>query len=491
MLNRIRQLTAQSGLYGIGNLLPKAIGFILIPLYTRYLTPADYGILAFATTIIAILGILFEFGLGSALTRFYYDTRHNIAETKKLVGSLWIFLTFIPLAVTLIITVRGGKLFDALFTNTPFDPYGKLSIWIAYFTLASVIPLTMFRVQEKVKHYVIFTFGRFLVLTFSIIYFVVGRGLGAEGSLTGQLIVSAIFALLFTIISLANSSIPNRLSQLKAALAYGSPLILHQLSAWALSVSDRLLLERQVTLEQLGIYALGYRLAMILDLIFYSFNLAWAPFYFQTASTDENAPAFFSRLATYYALVVYCFGLALAVLADPLIRIMANPAFHPAAQVVPVVVLAYVAHGFYYFVVNQLFFARQTGSLALYTTLAAAVNIILNIVTIPRYGIQAAAWNTFIGYLVLTILVFRKANRVYPIAYEKSRLLLSGLITLGVFVLSTFISISNAYIDLLVGLLLVISVPFILALFRFYTVQEMKAIKSLPGRTWNKIVPHR
>jgi len=482
MLKHIKSLAGQSIIYGVGGLLPKAIGFLLIPLYTHYLTPADYGILAFTTTINSILVILFQLGMDSAVTRFYYDFLDKPDEGRRYNGTIWLTLTFYSLLAALFLTWQGEAIFSLLFKETPFYPYGLYTVWISFFTVASTIPLVLFRVREKATYYVIMTVGRFIVTTLAIIYFVAYLKQGAVGSLKGQLLTSLLFFIPFSLITLWSSRLSFYWKYLKTTLVFSLPLIPHQLSGWALSVSDRILLERNVSLDQLGLYSLGYRMAMILDLLLLSINMSWSPFFYRLASTEEDAPQTFSRITTYFTVLMLSLSLPVALLSSDLIKIMANPAFWSADQVVPVVVLAFIAHGFYFMFVNQLFFAKKTRKLASFTVTAALVNISLNIWLIPIYGIMAAAWTTTIGYTLLTVLVYFESKRTYPVPYEYRRISIALLAALITYIFVNLIHIPNPVTNLVVRTVAIAIFPLLLLSLRFFTPSELKGIKSLPSR---------
>jgi O-antigen/teichoic acid export membrane protein len=224
-------------------------------------------------------------------------------------------------------------------------------------------------------------------------------------------------------------------------------------------------------------------MAMILDLVLMSINMAWAPYFYRISSTEEDAPYTIARMTTYFAILMVAFGLLVALLSQDLIRIMADPAFWDAYQVVPVVVLAFIAHGFYFMFVNQLFFAKSTRRLALYTVLSAGLNIILNVLLLPSYGIMAAAWNTVIGYLLLTLLVFFESRRVYPIPYEYRRIILVLLAGLATYLITLQISSVNPILTILLRSLVMALFPALLFILGFFTPNEIKGIRSIPLRT--------
>jgi O-antigen/teichoic acid export membrane protein len=487
MLARARELVGQSAIYGLGNLLAQAVRFLLVPLYTQLLTPADYAILSVASTVNAVLSVILQFGLRGAITRFHYDYLDDEKERKAYYGTVWIALTLGSLVGALILDWLGRGLFERVFQNVPFEPYGRLAIWISFFSMASTIPMVLFRVREQAAYYIAFNVAQFAITTISIVIYVAILRQGALGSLRGQLLVSAVFVVPFTVIALRNMRFTFHLRKLVQSLSFGLPMIPHQLSNWALSMSDRLLLTHFVTLEQLGLYDLGYRFGMVLGVILGSINLAWSPFFYRTALSEEDAPTIFARLSTYYAIAMYTLGIGLALVSKEVILLVAKPAFASAYRVVPIVVLAFIANGFYYMVINQLFLVKATKRLPVLTLASAALNIGLNLILVPRFGIVAAAWNTVAGYSLLLLLVYYQSHKLYPVPYEYRRLAVLTVLGTAVFFLGRALRLTNPYLSLLSKFLVTGLFPASLFLLGFFTDREKRGMQLLVRSLGTKI----
>jgi O-antigen/teichoic acid export membrane protein len=482
MMKWLKLIVSQSSVYGIGNILIQGLNFLLIPIFTRFLSTSDYGILSIISTYSSILAIILKLGLDAALTRHHYDFIDDDNLRKRYYGTIWLFLTSTAFIITLLINWNGVRLFAIIFREIPYDPYGRLATWLAFAGTAATIPLILFRVREKPLYYISISIINFVLSTSLVVFFVAIFHRGASGSIQGQLIAECILFIPLTYITLRNVKLNFNWDQLKSSLAFGLPLIPHQLSGWALNMSDRVLLERFVSLDQLGIYDLGYKFGMILDIILQSFNFGWSPLFFRMASTEKNAPDTIGKLITYYAFGVYLLGLGVSLLSSDVIRIISKPSYFPAGQVVSVVVLGFIMHGFYFMSVNQLFFAKQTKWLPVYSGLSAGLNILLNLVMIPRFGIMAAAWNTVIGYALLFILVYRESKKVFYVPLEGRRLIILTSVTAMVYLLGTVVKIANPYLNIIVRTFIIGLFPSLLLLFRFFTVGEINAIRKIISR---------
>ncbi len=479
MLARLKSLAGQSAIYGIGNLLAQGINFLLLPVYGHYMSSSEYGILTVVTTLNTILGYVLQFGMAGAVTRFHYDYLDDERERRAYYGTIWIFLTLGSLALTLLLEWQGDALFALAFRGIAYRPYGQLALWLAFVTVASVIPLVLFRVREQPILYSLFTVGRFVLSGAAVVFFVIGRQEGAAGALRGQLYAGIAMVVPYTWVALRNLRPALHWKKLAASLAFGLPLIVHQLSGWALQMSDRVVMERYLPLAVVGVYGLGYRVGQVLDMIITSVNLAWSPFFMRTAATEHDAPRTFARLTTYLTIGMLTLALAVALLARDIVQLFATPEYEEAYRVVQVVVLAFLAHGFYYLLGNQLFYAKRTAWLSLYTALSAGVNIGLNLLTLERFGMMAAAWNTVIGYVLLLLLVFWESKRVYPVPFEYRRLgvllLLAGLCYLP----GHFVQLPSPYLDVPLKLVLVALFPALLFAVRFFTPREREGMRAV------------
>jgi O-antigen/teichoic acid export membrane protein len=477
-LTDIKSLAGKSAIYGIGSISLKLIGFFLIPLYTRYLTPADYGIIAVTGTTISILSIIYPLALHSAVTRFYFLARDE-EERRRTSGTIWIAMLSFSLALTVLIDRLGSRFFPLVFHDVPFNPYLRMAVWTAFLGTFSLLPLAFFQIRERPVPYALATMSNALLTIGLVINFVVFQKQGVYGYLLGMLLSLAIFAVLYLIIILRSMRIALRWNTLKAALAFGLPLVPHSLAAWVLELSDRIILQRFVSLGELGLYSLGYQFGGIIRLFFTAINFAWVPFLYKTdAQQGEAAKPKLARLATYYALCMCYVSLGLAVFVKEIIFLMTAPAFHSAYRVAPWIIGGWLFSGLYFIPVNFLFLRSKTGLVPLITIPAGLFNISFNLWLVPRYGIMAAAWSTFLAYGLMLALAWGIALRIYPFPYEYTRLGITAAVTAGLFAASMLFQFDSVAIEVGVNAVLLLVYPLALALLGFFTTSEKQAILS-------------
>jgi O-antigen/teichoic acid export membrane protein len=482
LFSDIKNLAKNSLVYGAGSVILKAIGFFLIPLYTRFLTPADYGIMAVTGSIESVLRIIITLKLSSAVTYFFFNT-DNENERRKINGTIWILMTLISFVIALVLDQFSESLATLFFRNIPFSPYIRLSIWTAFFGSLSLMPFVLWKIKEKPKQYITFTVTNTLLVISLIIYLVVFRRQGAYGYIFGTFLGTMIMSLFFVIVTLRQSKLIIQWKMLGGILAYSLPLIPHAISSWLLNLSDRTILERFVSLDQIGIYSLGYQFGSIIMLISTAINYAWVPYLFKTVKEDEaHANKRIARIATYYVLVITFVALGISLFINILIILMAKSTFHGATQVTYWVLGGHILNSFYYIPVNFLFLTKNTKYVPIITLISGILNVSLNLLLVPQFGIKAAAVVTFVSYAIMLLLVLVITQRVYPIDYEFKRISQVILTAIFIFGLGSLVDFSDIISTISLKLVLLLFFPVLLLFIGFFTINEKNFGLSLLQR---------
>ena len=264
-----------------------------------------------------------------------------------------------------------------------------------------------------------------------------------------------------------------------AALRYGLPLVPHFAAHWTLSISDRAILGRFVGLGSVGLYSLAYQFGTVMQLLMSSVNQALAPSFSRASHNREDLGAL-SRIVTYYYGVVALLGLTVALTAKHIIALVTPPSYHAAGDFVPFIALGVAAMGFYLVPMNLLSLtAGKTGIVPAITLAAGAVNVGLNLLTVPLWGPTAAAVNTAVGYGLLAVLTTFYAQRVIALAYEKGRIARLGVVSLLIYSVGQLFHTSSAPLGLLLALLLVATFPLALLASGFFTMAEKVGLAHL------------
>jgi O-antigen/teichoic acid export membrane protein len=425
VFNEIKRVFKDSAIYGLGGLLPKIAGIVLVPIYTRYLLPADYGLMSLATMVTTMVGVVMMLGQSGSLTLLFRSSQAEDSEdeVRSLLFTVVTFtLVFAGLVFALLLLI-GPALMPHLVKSgaIAFNPY----IVVALSTAALGVPLGLLQAVNRARGqavtHTLFQLTNFSLNTGFTIYFVVALRQGALGSLKGTLIAAAL--LLPVALWLLGREMRPRFSPkwLRKSLAFGLPLVPHYFAGWILALADRYMLERFRSLTEVGLYSLAYNVAMVLNLVASSINQAWAPVYYDLASTEDGRKKL-PRLTTVYAAATTAAAMAFMLASRETLLLLAAPKYHPAAGIVPVVAAGYYFFALYIVLSTGIFYARKTRWVPAISAVAAALNIGLNLWLMPRFGMWAAAWNTLAAFALMAIIARIVAGRLQPGSFEDVRL---------------------------------------------------------------------
>lgn len=481
ILSGIKRISKNSFWFALGTILTQAMGFFLLPLYTRYLTPADYGIISIAVVITSILTILCIFGMRGAISRFYYDYNHDKTELREYISTICITVFSVSFGLTILLYLFGDCIFSMLIPEIPFHPYLTIVLWTTLLSIPLNFAFILLQVRERSITYSLINVVKFLLMTAAIIIFVVLFREGALGSLKGQLIVTAVFCFVGLALLKKDIGLSFNPKKLHDSLAYGLPMIPHELAGWTSSLIDRIFLAGYTSLATVGLYSLGYWFGSILSFIAISINFAWVPFFFSTAKEKgikESGPIF-ARLTSYYIVFLLFMALCITFFSENVILLMTTPEYYGATTVVPYIVLVFVFNGMYYMVVNQLFFLKKTGFVSFSTLTAAILNIGLNVFLIPRYDMIGAAIAAIISYAYTFVLVYYFSQKHFPISYDYIRIGKTFALALGIFLIALALPQLDMFYDIASKCLLIGGYLVGIIILGIITQEEWQYVKHL------------
>lgn len=445
----LKRLSENSLVYGLSGMLGRLIGFLLIPVYTRVLTPEDYGVLALIGLATTIIGMVYQMGFNGAMIRYYNEYQES--QRRVFLGSTFLFQMAATALASLAIVLLSGPICRALFGDASLARYLVVSMAGVWLSLIGNVPSACFLIREqKWAVLALSVFGALAGAAFPL-YFVVWLRMGVWGAFLGTLAGTALASAVNLWLTAREIDWKFDWAPVRRALAFGLPLIPHLLSHWAINYFDRLLIQRFASTSEVGLYSLGYNFGLIMSLITGSINTAWAPFFYNINKEkgEERAKAEVARLSTYWLMLVGFAAAALAALGPELLRFMAAPAFWGASKVVPVIVLSYFVHGMYFMAVNPIFYKERTGVLPWLSGAAAAVNIGLNFLLVPGYGMMGAAWSAVAGFAVLFAMVIIYSRRIYRVPYEYGRCAATLCVLASAWLATTLVGIDSPALALL------------------------------------------
>jgi len=418
LTQRLRSLGVNTTIYFVAEGLIRAVSVLLVPLYTRAMTPRDYGILAVTTSVTFMLSIFFSLSVDSGVLRLIINK--NEEEQRRLYGNVLMFLLVGSLFLAVCVEGLGRAGFLDFFRSVPYDPYLRYTVWTAYLGTFITVPSAMFVALEQPRKVLRLKLTNTCVVIALGITFIVVLDQGAIGALRAALL-SAVFTALFAgALMVRRSSFALSWPSLKVVLLFSVPLVPHLLSHWILFLSDRFVLQGFVTEAQLGLYSLGYTVGAVAVLFTGAFANALAPTLVRQLD-DPGSRANIPRVATYSLVVLAALCLGIALLGGTVIRVVTPAEYHGATEIVPWIAFSHIFLAIYIVVAQATWYAKRTNSIAAASIAAGVINVGFVFALAPRYGIMGAAVATLIGYAALALIHGFVANWIYPIPWEYRR----------------------------------------------------------------------
>ena len=329
------QMLKHSSLYGVCNILSRVIGFLMIPVYTRFLSPADYGTIELLDLTNYIAAMFIGLSLSAAITRFYYEYEDEDGRNLAASTSL-LFVGGVALAVSLALIPASGLFSRSLFGAAGHPAYFRIVFATLFFQALIEDCLVLMQVRQQSLAYAIFTITRLLMGLSLNVLFVVHYRMGVTGMLYSGLISSSIAGIYIYGKTLAGSGLRFSGAELRKLMHFGLPLFLAGFGPFILTFSDRYFLNHYASVAQVGIYALAYKISMLISvLVTNPFITTWGPKRFEIAK-QPDAKELIGRVFIFFCLAVFTFALGLAVLAPEILQIAAGPSFQEAARFIPV-----------------------------------------------------------------------------------------------------------------------------------------------------------
>ena len=481
MFEEVKSVTKHFLVYGLGNVLSKIAGFILIPVYTHYLATSEYGTLELLELTTYVAGMFLAVGISESVMRFYFDfrepeKRHEVVSTAllwiwgiSLFGVVWLLLFSPDVSLLVFNSSDNAGLFRLIFLSMTFS-------------LAGEIPLAFIRAQQKSVLFTAISVSRLILNVGLNILFIVGFGWGIRGIILSGLITHALTSIFLSVYAFRETGFLFSLPKLKNMIKYGIPYIPGGLGMFIIHFVDRFLLQRFTSLSEVGIYSLGYKFGMILNpLVNDAFFSIWKPKMFELAER-KDARDIYSVMFTYFLFIEIFLALGISVLIKDVLVIISDPGYHAAYKVVPLILLSYVLWGSYFQVQIGILLKKKTRYIAYVVAVSAAANLALNFLLIPRIGIWGAAFSTLVSFGLTTVLTYVISNRMYPVKYEFGRIFKLLGLAVALYLISLGVNTNSLFSTLFLKSLLVLSFPFCLFLLRFYTQPEIGKIKEVVSK---------
>ncbi len=466
-MNPIKKLASQTAIYGISSILGRFLNYLLVPLYTRFFLPEEYGVVSEFYAYTGFFFVLLTFGMETGFFRFTTDERFT-----KVYSSILQFLF-----VANILFAGLVFLFSASFAKLlHYQGLEQYFIWFAVIIACDSIgslPFAKLRQEGKSKRFafvklteiavniglnIVFMYLLKTAKSHPVAYFDPTIGVG-------YVFIANLISSVVKLLLLFDKLIPVvegfEYHFFKVVVKYSAPIIIIGFAGIINEMLDRMLLKyllpgtTQQNLHELGIYSACYKISIVMSLFIQAFRFAAEPFFF-AQSKSENARQLYADVMNWFTL--FCSGIFVTVVVFlDVFGYFVGSAFREGLSVVPILLLANMFLGIY---VNLSIWYKLTDKTylgALVSIAGAFITIGLLYWWIPVFGYVGAAWATLVCYVFMAIASFLLGKKHYPVPYKLSQLAYYLGLCCLIWGVTSFIPFSNGAITFIVKILLLLS----------------------------------
>ncbi len=413
----MRRIGRDTAIYAAGILINRAAAFIMLPIYSRHLAPADYGVIQLVEMTLDFIAILAGAKLAIGVFRYYHAAKNE--QERQAVTSTSMVLICGAFAV-----VSGGVcLFAGPLAQLVFhDPSRAVLLRVAAVGLAGqslfIVPLAYARARGRSS---VFVAANTVLLALQIslnLVLLVHLHLGALAVFISSAVAASVVGIVLAIRLVGEVGLHFSGGAAKRLVRYGLPLVATQVATFIATFGDRFFLQRAADMTTVGLYALAYQFGFLLAMVgAMPVDLVWEPIRFSLAERPDR-DFVLSRAFVYLNLLLISAALGITLFVDSVLRIMTQPAFYPAADIVPVILIAYILQSWTVMQDIGIHLRERTEYITMANWVAAAVACIGYIVLIPRWLGLGAAIATVLAFGVRYAIILRLSLRLLPVQYD-------------------------------------------------------------------------
>lgn len=458
-------------IYSVGNVLSKAVTFFLIPLYTHYLSTYEVGILILLEVLEVLYSYVAPMGMITALWR-YFQFEQKAGAEKKLVSSSWLFILGVNALVLLGLIFSNRVIAGVYLSDSSLSGIAALFCVCIYFGVSRLFFLTLMRIYERALLFIIIVFIDFVLLILLTIGFVAGLDLGLWGVVYAKLISAGLMFIATFVFILKKYGLRYDHAAVTRSLHYGFPLIFHGVSLLILSMSDRFLIKQLISVEAAGVYGIAYKFGMILNMVLVTpFIQAWQPILFRLENHPEQKLTY-QRTALHFMQIAAWAWLGLSVFAKYVVFWTTTEAYYAGIAIIPWIAFSYLLYGLQNIFNAGALIHNETIKMMICGAVTAAVNIGLNFILIPKWGMMGAAVVTVISYLLLMLLILQLSQSRLAVNWRWQKML--AILALAMICYSFSLIELGGAINLMKDVLCVLIFPVLLIALKLLSFNEAR-----------------
>lgn len=431
MFKRLSGLLSDTLTYGLSSLLAQAINFFLLPLYTHYLSPTDYGILAMLAVMSTMYGPLANLGMTNAIFK-RFNLVKSVEERQDVIGTGLLSIVAASFLLVGFGVSLAGPISLSLLKTGDYQNLIVLTLFTAAASSIGEVPNVVLRAERRVKLASALNIFNILIAILLTIFYVAYLKMGVQGAVVANLIGTSLNSVLRFLVTLRSFRMRLRLETWKSMLSYGLPFVPHRLFSYTLTQFASYMTGTMLGLDQLGLYSVATRLTIPLIFAINAVQQAWVPYKFQVHAEDKQPTLFFGSIVSYYLVVMCYLWVGISIWGPVVLRLMTNVRFHTAANLIPLVGLIPLGQGIYYMFGTGVELSDNTRPMPVISFLGLAAVILGGFGLIPLLGAQGAALATVLGWVAMTVAMYIFAQRRLFIPYDWPVIFSLAILSFGI-----------------------------------------------------------
>lgn len=409
----------QLSVYTLVGFLGAGVNFFLMPYLSHFISPGEYGILSMVNTYVTILIPLVGLVAAGIISVDYFKIKDK-AEFASLFSSVQV-IPLVPALLFLLINFLFPGPIASLFEIPADKTYWlSLSVVLALLTIYSDTLLAFTVTEQKPGYFALFNIGRLVIEVSLTLWFVAALKMSWEGRLLSWLIANIIFFLVSFFYFHKRQLLTRRISQkyILAGISFGLPLILHTLGKFVINQSDRVFIAKMVSIEEAGIYNIGYQVGLVMLVLVNAIGNFIYPFINERLANPTAASKLQIVRMSYLVLGISLLCLISITAATPtFFAWLVDASYNQATRYVFWVALSYFFWGVYLVFSGYIFYTKRTRFLGYLAIVNVLLNAGLNYVLIRKFGPLGAAYATCVSFFILAVITAFEANRRIPLPW--------------------------------------------------------------------------
>ena len=442
-LSALKSLAGDSLIYGVSGVVSRFINVLLVPVYTRIFAPPDFGVISLITNFAALLNILIILGMDNSLARWYYDDETENEKKISLNTYFWSCLAISVFFAALLVIFRAFIAVRVLFEDATVAPLliVALSLPLSVFINFST---NVLRIQRRARIASVFAVVVALLTVSLNILFVVVLKIGIIGVFYSQILTSFVAAVWTLVLFFRELDLKFfDFGRWKKMFAFSFPLIPGTIAFWVINFSGVYFIQLFQTSREVGLYQIGAAIATAMALLTQSFQMAWGPFAFSIYK-EPDAKKTYADVFLLYLGITVSLAVLITLFSGELLMILTTKDYYAAFIVAGILAFNHLFIGLGYVASVGTNLAKNNKAYGIASVLSGFLLVGLNFILIPRFGIEGAATATLLSQMIIPLIVFIHAQKIYPVPYDFMKaalILISGFVAgFGMLYLTKYVS---------------------------------------------------